>query len=60
VPGGQIDLIGDAVEPERHGLVCSSAVDVVDQQDLNLLRHCVLHHADAGGMPVGFTIASAQ
>ena len=35
----EVDLVGDAVQGERHRLLCGPAVDVVDQEDLDLLRH---------------------
>ena len=36
----EVDLVGGAVEPEGHGLRGVTAVDVVDQDDVHLLRHC--------------------
>src|SRR5690606_15485959 len=36
----EVDLVGDAVEGERHGLVGRPTVDVVDENYLNLLCHC--------------------
>src|SRR5450631_94343 len=39
VAGGQVDLVGDAVERERHRLNCCCAIDVVDELVFNLLRH---------------------
>jgi hypothetical protein len=37
--GAQIYLILSTVEPEAHGAFGLTAVQVVDQQGLNLLRH---------------------
>src|SRR5690606_7722882 len=42
VLGGEVDLVVHAVEAEQDGLVRECAVDVVDQRDLNLLRHVFL------------------
>lgn len=37
--GRKVDLVRNAVETERHGLVCGAAVNVVFEDDLNTLGH---------------------
>src|SRR5215216_4169906 len=39
VLGIEVDLVGDAVKAEVHGLVGGTAVDVVFENELNLLNH---------------------
>src|SRR5215469_6319582 len=39
VTGTQVDLVGGAVEAERHGLVGLAPIEIIDEQHLNLLRH---------------------
>ena len=39
VCGAQVDLVGGAVEAERHGLGSLAAIEIVYEQHLNLLCH---------------------
>src|SRR5579872_105675 len=39
VVDAQVDLVGGAVETERHCLGCLAPIEIVDEQHLNLLRH---------------------
>src|ERR1700733_5096836 len=42
VPGAEVDLVAGAVQGEPDSAVGRAAVQVVDEQSLYLLRHCVL------------------
>ena len=44
IGGREVDLVGLAVQRERHGLVRLAAVEVVDKKDLNLLCHRISFH----------------
>jgi hypothetical protein len=49
IRGRKVDLVRNAVETERHGLVCGAAVNVVFEDDLNTLGHggCSIHEGTA-------------
>src|SRR6185503_12364744 len=49
IGGREIDLVGLAVQRERHGLVRLAAVEVVDKKDLNLLCHRISFHRKREG-----------
>lgn len=42
--GLEVDLVGLAVERERHRLVRLATVEVIDKKDLNLLCHGISFH----------------
>src|SRR5215217_1107270 len=57
VLGAQVDLVGDAVEGEGDGLVGRTAVDVVDEQDGDFLRHGEFTPAGKRGIAGARTLA---